>query len=93
MGNGGKGGDVILVTDTNLNTLIDFRYHQHFKAKKGEDGRGKNQNRIITNYTGINRKYYLSGSDAGQVSGSQSYSSTHSFTLPTITLTSGIPAP
>lgn len=42
-GNGGKGGDVIFVTDTNLNTLIDFRYHQHFKAKKGEDGRGKNQ--------------------------------------------------
>ena len=42
-GNGGKGGDVIFVTDSNLNTLIDFRYHQHFKAKKGEDGKGKNQ--------------------------------------------------
>ena len=42
-GNGGKGGDVIIVTDPNLNTLIDFRYQQHFKAKKGEDGKGKNQ--------------------------------------------------
>ena len=42
-GNGGKGGDVILKTDPNLNTLIDFRYQQHFKAKKGGDGRGKNQ--------------------------------------------------
>ncbi|SVE63946.1 uncharacterized protein METZ01_LOCUS516800, partial [marine metagenome] len=42
-GNGGKGGDVIFLTDTNLNTLIDFRYQQHFKAKKGEDGKGKNQ--------------------------------------------------
>jgi GTP-binding protein len=42
-GNGGKGGDVILVTDPNLNTLIDFRYQQHFKAKKGGDGKGKNQ--------------------------------------------------
>lgn len=42
-GNGGKGGDVIFVTDPNLNTLIDFRYQQHFKAKKGEDGKGKNQ--------------------------------------------------
>tara|TARA_B100000427_G_C15510512_1_gene595991 strand:+ start:1685 stop:2674 length:990 start_codon:yes stop_codon:yes gene_type:complete len=42
-GNGGKGGDIIFVTDPNLNTLIDFRYNQHFKAKKGEDGRGKNQ--------------------------------------------------
>ena len=42
-GNGGKGGDVIFVTDPNLNTLIDFRYQQHFKAKKGGDGKGKNQ--------------------------------------------------
>ena len=42
-GNGGKGGNVIFVTDPNLNTLIDFRYQQHFKAKKGKDGKGKNQ--------------------------------------------------
>ena len=42
-GNGGKGGDIIFVTDLNLNTLIDFRYQQHFKAKKGNDGKGKNQ--------------------------------------------------
>ena len=42
-GDGGKGGDVIFVTDFNLNTLIDFRYQQHFKAKKGENGKGKNQ--------------------------------------------------
>ena len=42
-GNGGKGGNVIFVTDPNLNTLIDFRYQQHFKAKKGRDGKGKNQ--------------------------------------------------
>lgn len=42
-GNGGKGGDVKLIVDPNLNTLIDFRYQQHFKAKKGDDGKGKNQ--------------------------------------------------
>ena len=42
-GNWGKGGDVILITDNNLNTLIDFRYQQHFKANKGENGKGKNQ--------------------------------------------------
>jgi GTPase len=42
-GNGGKGGNVIFITDPNLNTLIDFRYQQHFKAKKGEDGKSKNQ--------------------------------------------------
>ena len=42
-GNGGKGGNIIFITDQNLNTLIDFRYQQHFKAKKGEDGKGKNK--------------------------------------------------
>ena len=42
-GDGGKGGDIIFVTDQNLNTLIDFRYQQHFKAKKGGDGKGKNK--------------------------------------------------
>ena len=39
-GDGGKGGDIIFKVDDNLNTLIDFRYQQHFKAKKGENGRG-----------------------------------------------------
>jgi GTP-binding protein len=42
-GDGGKGGDVIFIVDSNLNTLIDFRYQQHFKAKKGEDGKSKNK--------------------------------------------------
>ena len=42
-GNGGRGGNIIFITDPNLNTLIDFRYQQHFKAKKGIDGKGKNQ--------------------------------------------------
>ena len=42
-GDGGKGGSVILKSERNLNTLIDYRYRQHFKAKRGEDGKGKNQ--------------------------------------------------
>ncbi len=42
-GDGGKGGSVILRSERNLNTLIDFRYQQHFKAKRGGDGKGKNQ--------------------------------------------------
>tara|TARA_B100000575_G_scaffold228836_1_gene189672 strand:+ start:22 stop:1014 length:993 start_codon:yes stop_codon:yes gene_type:complete len=42
-GDGGKGGDIIFEVDLNLNTLIDFRYQQHFKAKKGENGKGKNK--------------------------------------------------
>ncbi len=42
-GDGGKGGSIIFKSERNLNTLIDFRYRQHFKAKKGIDGKGKNQ--------------------------------------------------
>ena len=42
-GDGGKGGNIIFKVDDNLNTLIDFRYQQHFKAKRGGDGKGKNQ--------------------------------------------------
>ena len=42
-GDGGKGGSIILRSERNLNTLIDYRYQQHFKAKKGDDGKGKNK--------------------------------------------------
>ncbi|TQF78008.1 GTPase ObgE [Elioraea sp. Yellowstone] len=40
-GDGGKGGDVIIEAVPNLNTLIDYRYAQHFKAERGEDGKGR----------------------------------------------------
>lgn len=39
-GNGGRGGDVVFEAVPNLNTLIDFRYQQHFKAEKGRNGEG-----------------------------------------------------
>jgi GTPase len=42
-GDGGKGGDVWAECVANLNTLIDYRYQQHFKAKKGGNGMGKNR--------------------------------------------------
>ena len=42
-GNGGKGGDIIFEASDRLNTLIDFRYQQHYKAKSGEHGKGDNR--------------------------------------------------
>jgi GTP-binding protein len=42
-GNGGKGGDVYLVADPHLNTLINFKKRSHFKAQRGGHGRGKDQ--------------------------------------------------
>ncbi len=42
-GDGGKGGDIIFEAVPGLNTLIDFRYSQHFKAQRGIPGMGKNR--------------------------------------------------
>lgn len=42
-GNGGKGGDIIFEAVEGLNTLIDFRYTQHFKAPRGKGGAGRDQ--------------------------------------------------
>ena len=42
-GNGGKGGDIIFEAVAGLNTLIDFRYTQHFKAKRGTPGAGRDR--------------------------------------------------
>ena len=42
-GNGGRGGDVVIEAATGLNTLIDFRYRQHFKASGGSHGQGRDK--------------------------------------------------
>ena len=42
-GNGGRGGDVVIEAVDGLNTLIDYRYQQHFKAKPGTHGMGKDR--------------------------------------------------
>jgi GTP-binding protein len=40
-GDGGNGGSIIFIAERNLNTLVDFRYQQHFKAERGQNGKGK----------------------------------------------------
>jgi GTP-binding protein len=42
-GNGGDGGSVVVVADPQLTTLLDYKYRRHYKAKRGEDGRNKDQ--------------------------------------------------
>jgi GTP-binding protein len=51
-GDGGRGGDVIVIAVEGLNTLIDFRYQQHFKAQKGRPGQGRQM-------TGANGKHAI----------------------------------
>src|SRR4029434_9423163 len=41
-GDGGKGGDIVFEAVPGLNTLIDFRYTQHFRAPRGKGGAGSN---------------------------------------------------
>lgn len=43
-GDGGNGGDIILIANENISSLLDFRYKSIYKAGRGEHGRGKNQN-------------------------------------------------
>src|SRR5262249_27264687 len=42
-GNGGRGGDIVVTAVDGLNTLIDYRYQQHFKAQRGSNGMGKDR--------------------------------------------------
>ncbi|HSD87902.1 MAG TPA: GTPase ObgE [Kofleriaceae bacterium] len=42
-GDGGNGGSVIVVADSHLSSLLDFKYKRHYKAERGEDGRNKDQ--------------------------------------------------
>lgn len=48
-GDGGDGGNVIFKVDEGLNTLMDFRYNRHYKAKRGENGKNQNQHGKNTN--------------------------------------------
>src|SRR3989441_9659878 len=43
-GDGGNGGDIVLLTDDRLTTLLDFRFKREYRARNGEPGRGRDQN-------------------------------------------------
>jgi GTP-binding protein len=42
-GNGGRGGDVVLVVDTSINSLLDLQYHPHLNAGSGQPGQGSHR--------------------------------------------------
>lgn len=42
-GDGGDGGDVVMIAKRNMSSLLDHRYQQHYRAKRGEHGKGKDQ--------------------------------------------------
>src|ERR1700680_111669 len=44
-GDGGRGGDIVFAAAGNLNTLIDYRYRQHFRAQNGRPGAGRDRTR------------------------------------------------
>ena len=54
-GNGGKGGDIVFEAVQGLNTLIDFRYAQHFKAKRGNHGGARRNDGALTRHVGCRR--------------------------------------
>ena len=68
-GDGGKGGDVILKVKDELNTLVDFKFHKHFRAENGENGGSKN----CTGKSGNNLYVYVpqgtvvKDSESGQI--------------------------
>lgn len=45
-GDGGRGGNIYITAISNLNTLIDYRYQQHFKAQRGQHGMGRNRSGV-----------------------------------------------
>ena len=70
-GNGGKGGDIVFEAVPNLNTLIDFRYTQHFRARKGGNGSGADR-------TGAGADTLLINS-AGQLAGNENQASSQTY--------------
>jgi GTPase len=67
-GDGGDGGSIVIVADTQLASLLDFKYRRHYKAERGEDGRNKDQygarGEDLTLRVPVGTVVYEDGSDA-----------------------------
>ena len=73
-GDGGRGGDIVIECVQGLNTLIDFRFQQHFKAKTGEHGMGKdrhgaNSPAIVLKVPPGAAQYFAASLDAAALAG------------------------
>ena len=68
-GDGGRGGSIRAVADRNLNTLIDYRYQQHFKAGTGIHGMGRNRHGHAGEDPGPGRDRAGSGQGTKLISG------------------------
>src|SRR6266700_2887625 len=89
-GNGGRGGSVILEVADGLNTLIDYRYQQHFKAQKGANGKAivlkvpmgtqifdEDRETLIHDFTNVGEKFVLAEGGNGGFGNAHFKSSTN----------------
>jgi len=70
-GDGGDGADVLMIARENMTSLLDHRYQQHYRAKRGEHGRGKNQHgkNAATLYVPVPLGTVVKDADTGEVLG------------------------
>jgi GTP-binding protein len=70
-GDGGEGGDVVMIARENMTSLLDHRYQQHYRAKRGEHGKGKNQHgkNAVTFFVPVPLGTVVKDADTGEVLG------------------------
>jgi len=70
-GDGGEGGDVVMIARENMTSLLDHRYQQHYRAKRGEHGKGKNQHgkNAATLFVPVPLGTVVKDADTGEVLG------------------------
>ncbi|KAJ6645000.1 GTPase Obg [Pseudolycoriella hygida] len=83
-GDGGKGGSIIFTSNSHLNTLVNFRYKQHFKAQNGENGKGSNKSgksrESIILQVPVGTQIFLGNVDSGSIDSESSNFLLYDFT-------------